>query len=238
VTDPDRNPNDRNHSAENGADGERVVVRDRRRIDPETGQVRTPAEADAPPAGAASVTEPDPVGSVSAESLAAVELAAQVAERTADLQRLSAEYANYRRRVDRDRETVLVNARVQFVSDLLTVLDDLDRAEAHGDLVGPFKSVADKLAAVVGKLGLEAFGLEGEPFDPSVHEAVQHEPSEVSGPSVTVVASVLRRGYRIAERVLRPAMVAVVDRADDGTGPDEPAGTAEQDKESDPADRP
>ena len=110
-----------------------------------------------------------------AAAVAAAELAAQVAERTADLQRVSAEYANYRRRVDRDRESVLVSARVQFVSELLTVLDDLERADAHGDLTGPFKAVADKLIAVVQKLGLESFGLEGEPFDPSVHEAVQHD---------------------------------------------------------------
>ncbi len=128
-----------------------------------------PAEPDAP--------EPDAAG-----ALAAAELAAQVAERTADLQRVSAEYANYRRRVDRDRESVLVSARVQFVSELLTVLDDLERADAHGDLTGPFKAVADKLIAVVQKLGLEAFGLEGEPFDPSVHEAVQHDPTSVAGP--------------------------------------------------------
>lgn len=203
---------DRSEGAENG-DGERVVVRDRRRIDPVTGEVRTPAEqsAGAGPAGpeqpAEQATEPD--------SVAAAELAAQVAERTADLQRVSAEYANYRRRVDRDRESVLVGARVQFVSELLTVLDDLDRAEAHGDLTGPFKSVADKLVAVTQKLGLEPFGLEGEPFDPSVHEAVQHEASTVEGPTVTVISAVLRRGYRIADRVLRPAMVTVADRADD-----------------------
>ena len=168
---------------------------------------RRPAGPHRPPS-----PTPDPAGAV-----AAAELAAQVAERTADLQRVSAEYANYRRRVDRDRESVLVSARVQFVSELLTVLDDLDRADAHGDLTGPFKAVADKLIAVVQKLGLEAFGLEGEPFDPSVHEAVQHDPADVAGPSVTVVSAVLRRGYRIADRVLRPAMVTVVDRADDGT---------------------
>jgi molecular chaperone GrpE len=145
-----------------------------------------------------------------------------VAERTADLQRLSAEYANYRRRVDRDREAVLVNARSQFVGELLTVLDDVERAGMHGDLTGPFKSVADKLVSVVQKLGLEPFGTEGEPFDPAVHEAVQHESSEVSGPTVTVVASVMRRGYRIGDRVLRPAMVGVVDRADDGTSTETP----------------
>ena len=118
------------------------------------------------------------------------ELTAEVAERTADLQRLSAEYANYRRRVDRDREAVLVNARAQFVGELLTILDDVERAGTHGDLTGPFKSVADKLVSVVQKLGLEPFGVEGEPFDPSVHEAVQHESADVTGPTVTVLASV------------------------------------------------
>jgi molecular chaperone GrpE len=197
---------------DNGAEGERVVVRDRRRVDPVTGEVRAP---EAPPAG-----EPGDPGRPQDDALggfAAAELAAQLEERTADLQRVSAEYANYRRRVDRDREAVLVGARTQFVGDLLTVLDDLDRAEQHGDLTGPFKAVADKLTAVVQKLGLESFGLEGEPFEPSVHEAVQHEPSSVAGPTVTVVSSVLRRGYRIADRVLRPAMVMVADRPDDGT---------------------
>jgi molecular chaperone GrpE len=230
VTNPDRN-----ERAENG-DGERVVVRDRRRIDPETGQVRTPDGADSAPAGAAPAAEPAVPGLDAAGALAAAELAAQVAERTADLQRVSAEYANYRRRVDRDRESVLVGARVQFVSELLTVLDDVERADAHGDLTGPFKAVADKLIAVVQKLGLEAFGLEGEPFDPSIHEAVQHDPTSVAGPSVTVVTAVLRRGYRIADRVLRPAMVAVADRADDGTAGS--TGAHHLIEEPDPAERP
>ena len=196
-------------------DGERVVVRDRRRIDPETGAVRTPddgvSSGAAPEAAAGEKTGEQPADPRVAE------LTAEVAERTADLQRLSAEYANYRRRVDRDREAVLVNARAQFVGELLTILDDVERAGAHGDLTGPFKSLADKLVSVVQKLGLEPFGVEGEPFDPSVHEAVQHESSDVTGPTVTVVANVLRRGYRIGDRVLRPAMVGVVDRADDGT---------------------
>jgi len=224
---------DRDERAENGADAERVVVRDRRRIDPVTGQVRAPAGDS--PAGAAPAESQDPSAQASngADAVAAAELAAQVAERTADLQRVSAEYANYRRRVDRDRESVLVGARVQFVSELLTVLDDVDRAEAHGDLTGPFKAVADKVVAVTQKLGLEPFGLEGEPFDPSVHEAVQHESSDAHGPTVSVVSSVLRRGYRIADRVLRPAMVTVIDRVDDGTtaaNPAEPPQAPDQDQ--------
>ena len=205
-------------------DGERVVVRDRRRVDPDTGAVRTPdgsdrSDHDAPdqnPSGAATpqtaAAQPEAVADPRV-----AELSAEVAERTADLQRLSAEYANYRRRVDRDRETVLVTTRAQFVGELLTVLDDFDRADAHGDLTGPFKAVADKITSVVQKLGLESFGLVGEPFDPSVHEAVQHDMAEGNGPTVAVLAAVLRKGYRMADRVLRPAMVTVVDRPDDGT---------------------
>lgn len=226
---------DHDHS-EHAADGERVVVRDRRRIDPQTGKARNPDGTQTVPSGSdAAPPEPAEPAVDPASGVAAAELAAQVAERTADLQRLSAEYANYRRRVDRDREVASVNARVQLVSDLLTVLDDIERADAHGDLNGPFKAVADKLIAVVGKLGLEAFGLEGEPFDPSVHEAVQHEATDAAGPSVAVLSGVLRRGYRIADRVLRPAMVTVVDRVDDGTTA---ATGAHHLIEDDPAERP
>nr|WP_214368398.1 nucleotide exchange factor GrpE [Pseudonocardia sp. H11422] len=206
-------------------EGERIVVRDRRRIDPVTGEVRTPGGETPPGATPAAGPAEDTAPETDAEL---AELAAQVAERTADLQRVTAEYANYRRRVDRDREGVLVSARVQFVSELLTVLDDLDRAEAHGDLTGAFKSVGDKVVGVVTKLGLEAFGAEGELFDPSLHEAVQHDTAEDAGtgPTVTVISTVLRRGYRLADRVLRPAMVTVVDRAEQAeTAP--PPGTAD-----------
>lgn len=201
---------DHDERAENG-DGEPIVVRDRRRVDPVTGEVRPQAGADAPAGDAA----PEVPVNENGVDLRVEELTAEVAERTADLQRVSAEYANYRRRVDRDRESVLVGARVQFVSELLTVLDDLDRAESHGDLTGAFKAVGDKITSVVQKLGLEPFGLEGEPFDPSVHEAVQHDTSEASGTTVAVLSAVLRHGYRIGDRVLRPAMVTVVDRLED-----------------------
>ena len=166
----------------------------------------------------ASRTEPEPLGRPPRVADPRAELTAEVAERTADLQRLSAEYANYRRRVDRDREAVLVTTRAQFVGELLTVLDDVERAGAHGDLTGPFKSVADKLVSVVQKLGLEPFGVEGEPVRPvgargrAARERGRHR-TDGDGAS----RRVLRRGYRIGDRVLRPAMVGVVDRADDGT---------------------
>ncbi|MHA6785864.1 nucleotide exchange factor GrpE [Pseudonocardia saturnea] len=224
---------DRSEHAGNG-EGERVVVRDRRRIDPVTGDVRAPAEEESS-AGAdpEAVRSPEEDVSVNETGLdpRVEELTAEVAERTADLQRVSAEYANYRRRVDRDRESVLVGARVQFVSELLTTLDDIDRAATHGDLTGPFKSVADKVVAVAQKQGLEPFAADGDLFDPSLHEAVQHESSDITGPTVAVVSSVLRRGYRIADRVLRPAMVTVVDRSADEAAPEpdpEPAEGPEQ----------
>ena len=110
----------------------------------------------------------------------------EAAERTADLQRVTAEYANYRKRVDRDRESVIAAAKASVIMELLTVLDDLDRARAHGDLVGSFGTVADKLTGALSKLGLEPLGAVGDPFDPAVHEAVQFGTStEVTEPTVT-----------------------------------------------------
>ncbi|HVV09700.1 nucleotide exchange factor GrpE [Amycolatopsis sp.] len=187
---------------------EPVVVRDRRKIDPLTGQVRTPEQAPEEvketPSGP-SLGESIVDDSVGVQS----DVEKQLAERTADLQRLQAEYANYRKRVDRDREAVVNGAKASVVNDLLPLLDDLERAEQHGDLTGAFKAVGEKLVAGLQRAGLEAFGAEGEPFDPSVHEAVQHSTSpDVAGPTVTTV---LRRGYRFGERTLRAALVGVTD---------------------------
>ncbi|MEQ3552201.1 nucleotide exchange factor GrpE [Pseudonocardia nematodicida] len=217
--------------ADENSQDEPVTFRDRRKVDPETGEVRTGEETitfgdagEAAPDGPA-----DPVaGPADGVDPEVEKLTAEIAERTADLQRVSAEYANYRRRADRDREQTQLSAKVSFVSDLLTVLDDFERAEQHGDLTGAFKSAADKVTGVVTRLGLEAFGAEGEPFDPQLHEAVQHEPAEGSGPTVTVLSAVLRRGYRISDRVLRPAMVTVQDRPADEV-PAEAADRAAQD---------
>ncbi len=181
-----------------------------------TGEVRLPPAGEQPAGGSVGVDESVPgapaVGTP-AEVPAATEqldaLQAQVDERTADLQRVSAEYSNYRRRVERDRQLVIASAKAQVAGELLTALDDIERAQQHGDLSGPFKAVADKLVAGLAAHGLEPFGAIGDGFDPDVHEAVQHATSpDVHGPTVTTV---LRRGYRIGERVLRPAMVAVTD---------------------------
>nr|WP_237774641.1 nucleotide exchange factor GrpE [Actinosynnema sp. ALI-1.44] len=228
-----------------------MVVRDRRRIDPETGQVKTVTEevpvdeAGAPEGGRHAASEehtdaapPEVEAEIVPDIVSEeVSLKEQLEERTRDLQRLQAEYANYRKRVDRDRESVVTGAKAAVINELLAVLDDLERAAAHGDLTGAFKAVADKLTATLQRVGLEPFGHENEAFDPSVHEAVQHDTSpDVQGPTVTAV---LRRGYRIGERTLRPALVAVTDHE-----PGAPAAKAqewvepaEEKADGDPADR-
>lgn len=203
----------------------RITVTDKRRIDPSTGEVRDPglaaAGADRVISGGPNPADPAiPPAGTAAASVADVLAAAQseTAERTADLQRITAEYANYRKRADRDRLAAASLGRASVVGDLLAVLDDVDRAEEHGDLTGAFKTVADKLAGILEKVGLSHFGADGDEFDPNVHEAVQFATSaDVQHATVTAV---LRRGYLFEERVLRPAVVVV-------TGPEHADGTSE-----------
>jgi molecular chaperone GrpE len=134
---------------------------------------------------------------------------AQVATLTNDLQRLQAEYVNYKRRVDRDRELVLQNAKFSVLSAMLPVLDDLDRARQHGELEGGFKAVADSLERIVASQGLVKFGKPGDEFDPNYHEALMHAHS----PDVTTTTcqNIVSAGYQIGDRVVRPAQVTVVD---------------------------
>jgi molecular chaperone GrpE len=180
-------------------DGDGPVIRDKRRIDPDTGVVR-PAAATEDPAAAADETPADAVSG---------DLQRLVDERTADLQRLQAEFTNYRRRVERDRQAVADQALASVLVGLLPVLDDIDRARAHGEVDGGFKLVADGLETTLAKLGLQRFGENGEPFDPTVHEALTHALSaDVTEPTC---AEVFQPGYRVGDRVLRPARVAVVE---------------------------
>ncbi|MGW0737157.1 nucleotide exchange factor GrpE [Streptomyces sp. NPDC002851] len=130
-------------------------------------------------------------------------------ERTADLQRLQAEYQNYRRRVERDRVAVKEIAVANLLTELLPVLDDIGRAREHGELVGGFKSVAESTETVAAKLGLQQFGKEGEPFDPTIHEALMH--SYAPDVTETTCVAILQPGYRIGERTIRPARVAVAE---------------------------
>jgi len=128
---------------------------------------------------------------------------------TADLQRLQAEYSNYRKRVERDRAVAAEIAIAAVLSELLSTLDDIDRAAEHGELTGGFKSVADQLINTTTKLGLEKYGKDGDEFDPQIHEALMHETSaEVTVPTAS---KILQPGYKFKERVLRPARVAVTD---------------------------
>jgi molecular chaperone GrpE len=179
------------------------IVRDKRRIDPTTGALREPVT----PASAAPGVPDSPADGLGDD--VADELSRQIAERTADLQRVQAEYANYRRRVDRDREVIRETAVANVLANLLPVLDDIGRARDHGELEGGFKSVGEALEAIVDKLGLVRFGTPGEPFDPTVHEALTHTQS----PDVTetTCVEVYQPGYRIGDRVVRPARVAVAD---------------------------
>jgi len=130
-------------------------------------------------------------------------------ELTGDLQRLQAEYVNYKRRVDRDRELVRENARFAVLSELLPVLDDIDRARNAGELEGGFKAIADALERVVAGLGLAKFGQPGDAFDPNLHEALMHGHS--ADVTETTCSDIVSAGYRIGERVMRPARVTVVD---------------------------
>lgn len=196
-----------------------VVIRDKRKFDAEGNLRHAAAESDSGPgeagpsgagpsgAGAADPLSQDEVD----EALQVLELQTQLDERTADLQRLSAEYANYRKRVDRDRVVIGEVASGRVLERMLPILDDIERADAHGDLSGAFKTVADKLVDTLTQLGLEPFGTPGDPFDPAIHEAVLHnEDDTVETPTATTV---MRPGYRLGERLLRPAMVGVTDPA-------------------------
>ena len=194
---------------------EPVTVTDKRRIDPDTGEIRPRTrgaedhqQATGPaPSGAA--PEATAAGAAQREDASASD---ELSELKSTLQRVKAEYDNYRKRTLRDQQLAAERTKVAVVTQLLPVLDDLDRARSHGDLEsGPLKSVADKLATVLEGLGLSGFGDEGDEFDPVLHEAVQHE-GEGTHP---IVGSVMRRGYKVGDQVVRHALVGVVDTVPD-----------------------
>ena len=137
------------------------------------------------------------------------ELKTQLAERTADLQRLQAEYVNYKRRVDRDRDVARKGGVEAVLKDLMSVLDDIRSAREHDELTGGFKAVADEVERVTGRYGLETYGTKGDPFDPHIHEALLHAHADgIDGPTCV---EILQPGYRVGERILRPARVAVAE---------------------------
>jgi molecular chaperone GrpE len=183
---------------------------DKRRIDPETGEVREPtaeeqvlAEAEA---AASAGAEPDALSE--AEKLAAERLD-ELQRRNADYYNLEQQYSAYVKRSKTDNAAARDGGVASVAEALISVLDDIELARQHGDLTGPFASIAEKLEATLGRFGIERYGAAGEPFDPTVHEALMHGHSaEVTEPTVQ---QVLQPGYRMGERVVRAARVAVVD---------------------------
>lgn len=196
---------------EPGQEPSGVRFRDKRRIDPETFQPR-PGVANPGPAPAAAGPSAQPVPDPKSDPESETKLDPadeRVVELTADVQRLSAEYANYRRRVERDRALQAELTTASLMSDLLPALDDVSRARDHGELEGGFKAVADAIEGLAEKSGVERFGAEGEPFDPNFQEAMtSNTDPDVTEPTVTHVYQV---GYRIGDRVLRAARVGVTD---------------------------
>jgi molecular chaperone GrpE len=218
---------------ETNSEGRPDII-DNRKIDPISGRPRRPAgaakgsqadaktDAGAGPTGQTASSTPfedltpgtaeAAARAMEDEVVAAAELIStreELAIRTEDVQRVSAEYANYRKRVDRDRAVAGDQARAEVLTALIPVLDDIDAARGAGELDGPFKAVAEKLEATVARFGMERYGAEGEPFDPTIHEALLHQ----TDPAVKIptISLVMQPGYRMGERVLRAARVGVVD---------------------------
>lgn len=190
-----------------------VRVNDKRRIDPDTYEVRQTSSGEPQSQTDTDRMDADQMDTAQMEHEATViegevgGIEEKVAELTSDLQRVHAEYANYRKRVDRDREVNRQIAMGSVFIELLPILDDIDRAREHGELTGAFKTMGESLEASVSKLGLEKFGSANEPFDPNMHEALASE--EVEGVTEPTVIAVFQPGYRQGERILRPARVSV-----------------------------
>jgi molecular chaperone GrpE len=179
--------------SEPSTEQEPLVVHDKRRLDPETGEVRDGA----------------PLEGTVEQAPASDAAPSREEELLADLQRVSAEYANYRKRVDRDRISVIEMANLGLLESLMPLLDNIELARQHGDLDGAFKGVGESLEQLADKHGLERYGAKGEPFDPAVHHALVQAPEDPEA-TVTVVAEVLQPGWRLRSgRVLRPTGVAV-----------------------------
>ncbi len=220
----------------------RPVIRDRRRIDPETGAVRAPsggtgpapttatqpdlettmaqADEEAPDTAVTTGGRPDGEADVASYSTSVDDPVEEVhpdtqlaTDRLEDLRRLQAEYINYKKRVDRDRAKEREVTIGGVVEALLPVLDDIYLAREHGELSeGPFAAIADKLEATLGRFGVERFGVQGEAFDPVHHEALMHIEADLPpGTERTTIVQVMQPGYRVGERVVRAARVAVAD---------------------------
>lgn len=216
------------------------TIRDRRRIDPETYQVREPQGQPAAPAAPGGPAGTDPsatTGGSTGEPVADErdaridDLTRQVAERTDDLQRLQAEYVNYKRRVDRDRAAARTTTIGGLLGELLPVLDNIAAAREHDELVGGFKAVGEAVEKFATNHGLEAYGAVDDPFDPQIHEALMQLPD--AGDGHPVCAQVFQVGYRVGDRVLRPARVAVGAAPAEQSDPSAPGSTGQVDNGAD-----
>ncbi|MBW3085060.1 Protein GrpE [Austwickia sp. TVS 96-490-7B] len=165
--------------------------------------------------GEDNIAEGDSLAGLSGDGVAVEESsdARLAAERLVDLQRLQAEYVNYKRRVDRDRAVESERAIAGVIEALLPVMDEIHLARQHGELeTGPFAKIAEKFETILGRYGVERYGEPGETFDPTVHEAVMHVQAELApGTTDTTVVQIMQPGYRLGERVVRPALVSVAD---------------------------
>jgi len=248
VTAAEDQPSAESRAAAGRSDGEndgqateRVVIRDRRKIDPKAeAKAKGTAEVKEKPIGGAHrAADPEDGAAVRAEEepkqpALGAELEAlrgELDERTHDLQRITAEYANYRKRVDRDRAAAAELTTGAVLTALLPVLDDIDRAREHGEVEGGFKAVADQLERILAGVGLVKFGAVGDAFDPTIHEALSHigEDPEVT---VTTCKVIAKAGYRIGDRVVRAAQVLVVDPVSGAVPAPEPATEAQSDEQS------
>lgn len=204
----------------------RPIIRDRRRIDPKTYEVRDPDAATAATEG----SEPAPADQVTDQPGPSEELSAEIdklktelADRTSDLQRVQAEYVNYKRRVDRDRDLARASGVEAVLRDLLGVLDSIKAAREHEELTGGFKAVAEEIEKLAARHGLEPFGEPGDPFDPRIHEALMHTHADgITGPTAVTI---LQSGYKIKDRVIRPARVAVAEPEAGDTGSEDHKGS-------------
>jgi len=216
----DANPVDPEHVGSDESEPTGPRVTDKRRLDPETGEVRPVRAGSGHVDRAADAAGDEALEVLEAEDLAEVVDSEEVhpdttlaADLTRDLQRLQAEYVNYKKRVDRDREMHRDLAVGSVVEAMLPVLDDIHMARQHGDLeVGPFAAIADKLDGTLTKIGVERYGQPGDAFDPNIHEALMHIEAELAEGTVgTTVVQVLQPGYRMGQRIIRVARVAVAD---------------------------
>lgn len=210
---------------------------DKRRVDPETGEVRAPKDAQQPEVGEQDAEEPvaEPAGAETTEAgqpaagepaadasdlgveipedasglsdNEGAEVSAEAAQHLEDLQRLNAEYAAYRRRAERERERAHENGMVKVTEALMPILDEVRLAREAGDVEGPFAKHVDRLFEALAKMGIEQYGEVGEVFDPNVHEALMQQPSEEV--EEPTVFLVMQPGYRMGERVLKAARVGV-----------------------------